>query len=130
MRTSRATEYALLATAHIAENHKEGPILSQQISEEYKIPRDYLLKILKKLIKANILRSIRGPHGGFVLIRDVSKISLLEIIEAIEGPLVNQMYLSDLTNKKFSKNIKATCDKVFDMAIDIFAKTSLADVMR
>ena len=129
MKTGKSTEYALLAAVHIAQNHKEGRVLSQQISKEYNIPLEYLLKILQHLVKANILRSKRGPCGGFVLARDASKISLLEVIEAEDGPLVSQMHLSDHTNKKFSKNIEAACDKAIGLARNVYAKTSLADVM-
>ena len=130
MKTSRTTEYALLATVHIAQNYKEGRVLSQKISKEYNIPLEYLLKILLQLAKANILRSKRGPNGGFVLARDAKKISLLEIIEAVSGPMVSNMHLSDHTNKKFSKNIEAVCDKAIGMARNVYAKTSLADVMK
>ena len=130
MKIGKSTEYALLASVYVAENYKEGLVMTHQISKEYKIPLDYLSKILQHLVKAKILHSKRGSGGGYVLAKDASKISLLEIIETIEGPLFNQMYLSDLTNKQFSKNIKATCDKAVKLARDVCANTSLADVMR
>ena len=129
MKTSRTTDYALLATVHVAQNYKKGPVLSRQISKEYKIPLEYLLKTLLQLARANILRSKRGPNGGFVLARDAKKISLLQIIEAVDGPMVNKMHLSDNTNRKFGKNIEATGNKAIGQARDVYAKTSLADVM-
>ena len=129
MKIGKSTEYALLAAVHIAENYKEGLVMSQQISKEYKIPLEYLLKILQQLVKASILRSKRGPGGGFVLANNASKISLLEVIEAVEGPMVSNMHLSEHTNKKFSKNIEAACDKAIGRARNAYAKTSLADVM-
>ena len=130
MKISKSTEYALLAAVHVAKNYKEGRVLSQQISKEFNIPLEYLLKILQHLVKANVLRSKRGPNGGFVLARDARKISLLQIIESENGPLVSQMNLSAHTNKKFSKKIMATCDKAIGQARDVYAKTSLADVMK
>ncbi len=130
MKTSRTTDYALLATVHIAQNYKEGMVLSTQISKEYKIPLEYLLKILLQLARANILRSKRGPNGGFVLARDAKKISLLQIIEAVDGPMVNNMHLSDNSRKRFVKKIEAAGDKAIGLAINVYAKTSLADVMR
>ena len=129
MKIGKSTEYALLAAVHIAENYKEGLVMSQQISKEYKIPLEYLLKILQQLVKASILRSKRGPGGGFVLANNASKISLLEVIEAVEGPMVSNMRLSEHTNKKFSRNIEAVSDKAVGLARDVYAKTSLADVM-
>ena len=129
MKTGKSTDYALLATVYIAENYKDGLVLSIKIAKEYNIPFEYLFKILQQLAKANILRSKRGPNGGFSLTRDASKISLLEIIEAVEGPMVSNMRLSEHTNKKFSRNIEAVSDKAVGLARDVYAKTSLADVM-
>ena len=60
MKIGKSTEYALLSAVHIAENYKEGRILSHQISKEYNIPLEYLLKILQQLTRANVLRSKRG----------------------------------------------------------------------
>ena len=130
MKTSRTTDYALLATVHIAQNYKDGMVLSTQISKEYNIPLEYLLKILLQLARANILRSKRGPNGGFVLARDAKKISLLQVIEAVDGPMVNNMHLSDNSRKRFVKKIEAACDKAVGLARNVYAKTSLADVMR
>ena len=130
MKIAKSTEYALLAAVHIAQNYKEWSVLSHKISKEYNIPLEYLLKILQQLVRANVLRSKRCPNCGFVLTRDAKKISLLQIIEAVDGPMVSNMHLSDHTNKKFSKNIETACDKAIGLARNAYAKTSLADVMK
>ena len=129
MKANRSTDYALISAVHIAQNYKEGSVLSHNIAKEYNIPLEYLLKILQQLVRGNVLRSKRGPNGGFVLDRDAKKISLLQVIEAVDGPMVSKMHLSEHTNKKFSKNIEAACDKAIGLARDAYAKTSLADVM-
>ncbi len=129
MKTSKSTEYALLSAVHIAQNYKEGSVLSHKIAKEYNIPLEYLLKILQQLTRANVLRSKRGPGGGFILDRDAKKISLLQVIEAVDGPMVANMHLSEHTNKEFSKNIEVACDKAIGLARDAYANTSLADVM-
>ena len=64
MKISRSTGYGLLASGYIAKNEKDGIVLSQTISKEYNIPLEYLLKILQQLVRANLLRSKRGPRGG------------------------------------------------------------------
>ncbi len=130
MKIAKSVEYALLAAVHIAQNCKEGSVLSHKISKEYNIPLEYLLKILQQLVRANVLCSKRGPGGGFVLARDAKKISLLQVIEAVDGPMSSKMHLSDHTNKKFSRNIEVACDKAIGLARNAHAKTSLADVMR
>ena len=130
MKANRSTDYALISAVHIAQNCKEGSVLSHNIAKEYKIPLEYLLKILQQLVRGNVLRSKRGPNGGFVLARDAKKISLLQIIEAVDGPMVNNMHLSDNSRKRFVKKIEAACDKAVGLARNVYAKTSLADVMK
>ena len=65
MKISRSTSYALLAVGYIAQHQDKKIILSQSIAKEYDIPLEYLLKILQQMVKANVLRSKRGPRGGF-----------------------------------------------------------------
>ena len=94
MRVSRSTGYALLAVGYIAKNQGDGVVLSQDISRQYDIPLEYLLKILQQLVRANVLRSKRGPRGGFSLAKPTNKITMLEVIEAVDGPLTGELNLS------------------------------------
>ena len=57
----------------------------KQISEELRIPRPYLAKILQTLSRKKILHSSKGPHGGFYLLVPAGKLTLMNIIEAIDG---------------------------------------------
>ena len=84
MKISRSTGYALIAVGYIAQNYQEGAVLAARVSKEYGIPLEYLLKILQQLVRANVLRSKRGPRGGFFLARPAENITLLEIIEAVD----------------------------------------------
>ena len=95
MRVSRSTGYAVLAVCYIAKNQDSGSgvILSQSVSKEYDIPLEYLLKILQQLVRANVLRSKRGPRGGFSLAKPTNKITMLEIIEAVDGPMSGELNL-------------------------------------
>ncbi|MHC4570475.1 MAG: RrF2 family transcriptional regulator [Planctomycetota bacterium] len=85
MKLSRSTGYGLLAVAYIAQNKDKGLIVSQDVSKKYNIPLEYLLKIMQQMVKARILQSKRGPRGGFSMARPVNKITLLDVVEAIEG---------------------------------------------
>ena len=130
MRISRSTGYALLAVAYIAK-HKEKPIiLSQTISKEYNIPLEYLLKILQQLVRANVLRSKRGPRGGFSLSKPAKKISMLQIIEAVDGPMTNQLDLVEQTGKiKFSTKAEQTYDRAIAQAKQVFEKAKIGDMV-
>ena len=130
MRVSRSTGYALLAVGYLAQHQDEGIILSQSIAEKYKIPLEYLLKILQQLVRANILRSKRGPRGGFNLARSPKKINLLEVIEAVEGPMVGQLNLTEVAPREsFSIKAERLYEKAVGQVRGIFAKVKLSDLI-
>ncbi len=60
---------------------------TKEIAESLKVSENHLSKILQRLVKAGFLESIRGPKGGFILKDKKNKISLLEVYEAVDGPL-------------------------------------------
>jgi len=130
MRISRSTGYALLAVGYIAKNHEQGIILSQSISKAYNIPLEYLLKILQQLVRANVLHSKRGPRGGFSLAKTPKKISMLNIIEAVDGPMVSYLDMTGLAGReKFSVKTERTYEKAIAQAKSVFEKTKLSDLL-
>jgi len=130
MRISRSTGYGLLAVGYIAQHPDKKIILSQNISKEYDIPLEYLLKILQQLVKASVLRSKRGPRGGFSLAKPIKKINLLEIIEAVDGPLVSQLELTEQAPKeKFAVKAEQAYVKAVTQAKVIFEKTKISDLL-
>ena len=130
MKISRSTGYAILAMGYMAKNQDKPIILSQAISKEYNIPLEYLLKIMQQLVRANILKSKRGPRGGFSLARPLKKVSMLEVIEAVEGPLMSQLDLRELAPKeKFSAKAEQIYQKALAQEKMVFSKTKLSDIM-
>lgn len=130
MRISRSTGYALLAVGYIGQHKEQGIILSQDISEEYNIPSEYLLKILQQLVRANVLRSKRGPHGGFTLAKPAKKITLLQVIEAVEGPMISHLNLTEQARgEKFGVKAERVCEKAIAQAKRVFEKAKLADLL-
>ena len=130
MKISRSTGYALVAVGYIAMNYKEGAVLAARISKEYGIPLEYLLKILQQLVRANVLRSKRGPRGGFFLAMDAEKITMCQIIEAVDGPMITSMHLSEQTKSaKFTVKMEEVCLKAANQAKSIFENTKLSDMI-
>ncbi len=130
MKISRSTGYALLAAGYIAQHQKQGIILSQEISKKYNIPLEYLLKILQQPVKANLLRSKRGPRGGFSLGKPLKKITLLQVIEAVDGPMVSQLHLGEHAHgEKFAARVEQVYDKAIAQARGVFEKAKLADLL-
>jgi len=83
MLLTRATEYALLSLDVIRQS--DIPLGAEQLAKDLSIPKSFLAKILQGLAKQGILESRKGAHGGFILAREVTEISVNEIIIAAEG---------------------------------------------
>jgi len=95
MRLSKASAYAVFATANIAEHERAGPVRGADIAEACGIPPEYLRKILQQLVRGRILDSEAGRRGGFRLRKPQENTTLLEIVEAIDGPLNGDMTVRD-----------------------------------
>lgn len=84
---NQATDYGFRAVVFLAGQQPGEMVEAQIIAREVVIPMRFLLKIMPSLIKAGIIRSQRGAGGGYSLARTPGEISLLDILEAIEGPI-------------------------------------------
>ena len=130
MKISRSTGYGLVGVAYIAQNCKEGLVLAGSISKEYNIPLAYLFKILLQLVRVNILRSKRGPHGGFSLARPAEEITMLEIIETIDGPMKGHLFLAEQTgNVPFSLKMEDVCRKATQEIKTVYQKSTLSAML-
>ena len=87
MRLSPAAELAVRGVLIIAEHHGRGPVTLARICKERDLPKQYLTKILASLARAGLVTPIRGKKGGYTLGREPGQISILEVIEAVEGPI-------------------------------------------
>src|SRR5687767_12864522 len=83
---SSTSEYAIRALSELAGRNVNGTVLLGDLLAGTNLPRDFVAKIFQKLVRAGILRSVKGRGGGFALARPQHEICLLEIIAAIEGP--------------------------------------------
>ena len=87
MRLSARADYALRAAIELA-SATDGHVTADRIARAQQIPGKFLETILTQLRRAGLIRSQRGPEGGFWLARPAAEISLAEIIRAIDGPLL------------------------------------------
>ena len=87
MKLSRTVTYAVSATMQLARERSGHPVPCSRLAAEGKMPERFLLQILRNLVKSGVLRSTRGVEGGYSLARPPEDISVLDIIEAVEGPL-------------------------------------------
>jgi Rrf2 family transcriptional regulator, cysteine metabolism repressor len=87
MKLSRTVAYAIHATLQLAQSKSGVPVPCSHLAAEGHMPERFLLQILRHLVTHGILHSTRGVDGGYALERKPEEISLLEVIEAIDGPL-------------------------------------------
>ncbi|HYO23868.1 MAG TPA: Rrf2 family transcriptional regulator [Lacipirellulaceae bacterium] len=87
MRISRAATYGLLATIQLSESTSAPPIPCSQLAKLGDMPERFLLQVLRTLVNQGLLRSTRGVDGGYRLTKPLSQISLLDIVEATDGPI-------------------------------------------
>ncbi|MGH7178491.1 MAG: RrF2 family transcriptional regulator [Tepidisphaeraceae bacterium] len=83
---STTTEYAIRGLAELASRSGSGSVLLDRLVEGTDLPRDFLAKVFQRLVRAGLLRSVKGRGGGFSLARPGHEITLMQILEAIEGP--------------------------------------------
>lgn len=82
---SEGVNIAIHSLGYLAQHKKDGSIKAPEIAEALRVSKDHLKKILQRLAKIGLLHSVRGPKGGFSLTKDARTISLLDVVEAIEG---------------------------------------------
>lgn len=88
MRVSARVDYALRAAAELAAA-SDAPLKRDGIASAQRIPLPFLEQILLALKRAGIVRTRRGPEGGYWLARPAADVTLAEVIRAVEGPLAN-----------------------------------------
>lgn len=106
MRITQEADYALRICAFLSKSEK--PVGAPQLSEELCIPERFTSKILRRLMLSGLTTSSRGAYGGFSLSIPARDLSLLRVIEAIDGPIAIRHCLDDGHICTYSEN-KDTC---------------------
>lgn len=127
MHISRAGEYGVIGLLHLTRQPFGQPVMIDAVSRDEAIPKSFLAKIFQDLAKAGILRSQRGAGGGFVLARPADQITVLEVIEAIDGKIALQRCLGEVPECERREGC-ALCS-LFEQAQDrlkeVFGQTTL-----
>lgn len=131
LQVSRKIDYALRAVIHLAsEEASERTCSVSAIAARERIPRQFLVKIVQELIHKGLVRSRRGPRGGYVLARPASQVTFRDVIEAVEGPIS----LNACTGEHADCFALGLCgmERIWRegqrRVMDLFEKTTIADV--
>jgi Rrf2 family protein len=129
MRLTRASSYALHAVAFMAAQKKNRPIPSHIVARARGIPERFLLKVLKPLVSARLLVSVKGPNGGYRLARSPNQISLLEIVEAVDGPIRGQNPLSiEESDSALDRKLEVLCEQCAEQTRKQLGRVRLSDL--
>lgn len=88
LKLTKKADYGLIAMKHLATASPGGTASAKEIADAYRIPVALLAKILQRLTKSGLLSSAAGTHGGYKLAREARRISVLEVVHALEGPVI------------------------------------------
>ena len=132
MQLTRSADYAVRAMLDIADQTQstDGRARTHLIAERQDIPPALLAKLVPLLVRAGLLDSQRGARGGLYLARPVSEISMLEIVEAIEGPIaVNRCTATPVQCDKVDNcAIHPVWQKAQDYLVELLQTTTLEDL--
>jgi Rrf2 family protein len=128
MKLTRAASYALHAVAYMAAQKHDRPIASHHIAQARGIPERFLLKVLKPLVSARVLISIKGPNGGYRLARSAGDINMLEIVEAVDGPIRGQAPGAE-ENGPLNNKLEAICKATADATRKYLEKVRLTELV-
>lgn len=130
MKLSRASSYALHAMVYLAARNSEALVGSPDIARLLGITENRLVRVLKSLVSARILWSLRGPGGGYRLARPAARVSVLEIIEAVDGPVRGTVPpLSRPGHDAVVYRLGVIFDQVAEWTRNLLGKIHLSDLL-
>ena len=130
LRLSKKADYALMAVKHLALKSGASSTSAREIAEQYDIPLELMAKVLQRLVRTGLLVSTQGTRGGYTLSRPATRLSVTDVIQAIDGPLnVTACSETDHSCDQYSKcNIRDPLWQIKDRIVSALAATSIADL--
>ncbi len=130
MKLTHACGYAIHAIVYLARQKEDRLVASHHIAEAQGLPERFLVKVLKPLVSAQVLLSLRGPNGGYRLARTPKTITLLEIIEAVDGPIRGQVpTLAVDGDEKLGRRLETACSGAAELVRQRLQKVRIADLV-
>lgn len=131
IRLSRSTDYALMALSDLALLPGGETRSARRVAEERGLPAELVAKILQGLRKAGLVATRQGIHGGYRLSRPPGRISLTEVIEAVEGPLaLVECGLDDHTCGLTSTCcVRTPLTRVHDLVVETLSRLTLDQLL-
>ena len=132
MKITQESDYALRAVVNIAQRYP-NKIEAKVIAEGCDIPLRFLLKLLRQLTTAKVIRSYRGINGGYALATNPEDITMAHVIEAIEGPIFLNKCIQDKelcsNNRKGKCNISMELRKIQESLLKELKLRKISDLL-
>jgi Rrf2 family protein len=131
MQITRQADYAVRAVLHLARAGNAERSATSAVAKEQNIPPSFLAKIISQLSIAGLLHTSRGARGGVTLAREPKEITLLEVVEAIDGPIQLNECVANEGVCSFEDNcpIRSVWCDAQDELVGRLRKTNFADLM-
>lgn len=126
---SQTVEYALRATLTIAQ-HDGQPCTAQQLSLITQVPSPYLSKLMQRLVRAGLISSRRGLHGGYLLAKDADKLTIWEVLGAVDPfQRIHECPLGIKSHDSTLCPLHRCLDQAMETVEEMFRKTTIAELL-
>src|SRR6478672_9541974 len=129
MRLTRASSYALHALVYMATQKHNRPVPSHIVAQARNMPERFLLKVLKPLVSARVLFSVKGPNGGYRLAKPAADISMADIVEAVDGPIRGQAPFSEENNTPLNRKLETICQQSAEQVRQQLEKVRISELV-
>ena len=132
MQITRQADYAVRAMVYLAQKEPDHRAATGKIAQEKSIPPSFLAKIVSQLSVAGLLQTSRGAHGGVSLAKPAEAISLLDVVEAIDGPIILNDCVGELPTCTHDEDcpLKPVWCDAQKMLVDHLSKANFAQFAR
>ena len=131
VRLNKQVEYSLICLRHMTGKRPGELTAAREISSSCETPFDATSRALQKLAQMGILKSEQGPSGGYLIVKDLSKISLKALIEGTLGPMGIVKCLQDSSCELQGKcNIVSAASYLNHKVLDLFDEITLGELMK
>lgn len=129
LKLTKKADYGLIAMRHLAQSSEHGSCSAKDLADAYGIPQEALAKILQRLAKAGLLKSMHGTRGGYTLSRSPRAISALEVIVAIDGPLFMTSCFSDRSCEQTDRcTVREPLRKVGESIQQVLSRLTISEM--
>jgi len=132
MKLSKTSAHAAMAVTFLARQGQAPLVRAREVGEYLNLPTESVLKILQSLARQNVIQSQLGRRGGYFFDRDPAEVTLLTIVEAVDGPIAGTVPIRAIDGPTAAcmQQIQSACDRAAEVAREQLSKITIADLVR